>query len=57
MAAGVGWTVGVGLSYIALLRIGMALGHAGVMSALAAAWIPNLIFLTLGILFLKKASR
>jgi len=42
--------------YLSVLRICQSLGHNGVLSPALAAWMPNLIFLAVGSLFVAKAE-
>lgn len=42
--------------YLSSLRICQSLGHNGVLSPLLAAWLPNLIFASIGIIFVIKAE-
>jgi len=52
---------GVGIflafSYYVAVRAGLALGHAGDLTPLQAAWSPHALFLVLGLGFLWRASR
>ena len=52
--AGVAGSVGICFFYFVLLRWGLALGTAGHIPALLAAWLPNLIFAGVGITMLRK---
>jgi len=52
--AGVAGSVGICFFYFVLLRWGLALGTAGHIPALLAAWLPNLIFAGVGLAMLRK---
>jgi len=53
-AFGVGLALGSLILYIMLLNVWGAVGAAGLIDATSAAWAPNLIFLTLGLIFLVR---
>jgi len=53
-AFGVGLALGSLILYIMLLNVWGALGAAGIVSPTMAAWIPNAIFLVLGLVFLIR---
>jgi lipopolysaccharide export system permease protein len=57
---GRGLIFGIGLLvcflYLSVLRLGQSLGHSGVVSPLASAWVPHAVFLVLGLYFLIKAE-
>ena len=55
MAFGIG--IFLAFSFYVAVRAGLALGHAGQLTAMQAAWGPHIIFLTLGAIFLWRASR
>jgi lipopolysaccharide export system permease protein len=42
--------------YLSALRICQSLGYNEILSPLAAAWLPNLVFLIIGIFFVIKAE-
>lgn len=56
-------SMGLGLSlvfilvYYILMTVGMVLGEAGTLDPQLGAWLPNIIFGTLGAIFLVNASR
>jgi lipopolysaccharide export system permease protein len=56
-------SIGLGLSllfiliYYVLMTVGVILGEAGTMTAELAAWLPNLIFGTMGLVLLLDATR
>jgi lipopolysaccharide export system permease protein len=56
-------SIGIGLSllfiliYYVLMTVGMILGESGKMSAHLGAWLPNLIFGTMGLFLLIDATR
>jgi lipopolysaccharide export system permease protein len=56
-------SMGLGLSlvfilvYYILMTVGMVLGEAGTVDPQIGAWLPNIIFGTLGLIFLIGASR
>lgn len=56
-------SIGLGLSllfiliYYVLMTVGMVLGEAGQISPMLAAWLPNAIFGSLGLLLLLDATR
>ncbi len=55
LAFGIG--IFLAFSFYVAVRAGLALGHAGQLSALQAAWAPHALFLALGMVFLWRASR
>lgn len=52
--AGVAGSVGICFFYFVLLRWGLALGTAGYIPAVLAAWLPNLIFAGTGMALMRK---
>ena len=52
--AGVAGSVGICFFYFVLLRWGLALGTAGHIPAVLAAWLPNLIFAGTGMVLMRK---
>lgn len=48
-AYGIGVALGATIVYMALLRVSSGLGASGALPPLAAAWLPNLVFLTAGL--------
>jgi len=55
MAFGIG--IFLAFCYYVAVRAGLALGHAGDLTAMQAAWAPHALFLLLGSGFLWRASR
>jgi lipopolysaccharide export system permease protein len=53
-AFGVGLSLATVLLFMVLLRVAGALGEAGALSPLAAAWIPNAVFALAGIFFTAR---
>ena len=53
-AYGIGISLATVILYLMLFRISAALGEAGAIAPLAAAWVPNLVFLGLALLFLVR---
>lgn len=53
-AFGVGLSLATVLVFMMLLRVSGALGEAGAISPLAAAWIPNVVFAAAGLLFMTR---
>ncbi len=53
-AFGVGLSLGSTILYMLLFRVFGAIGESGGMSALAAAWAPNAIFLLTGLILLHR---
>lgn len=56
-ALGFAMSIGICFLYWGLLRIAQALGHAGTLTPLVAAWGPNLIFGLIGLLLLLRAPK
>ena len=52
--AGVAGSVGICFVYFILLRWGLALGTAGHLSPIIAAWIPNVVFAAIGLTLLRR---
>ncbi len=52
--AGVAGSVAICFFYFVLLRWGLALGTAGHVPAIAAAWLPNAVFVVAGAVLLRK---
>jgi lipopolysaccharide export system permease protein len=57
VATGFGLTLVIAFVYYAFLRVGQTLGHNGVLPPALAAQLGNIVFLIVGILMLKRASR
>ncbi len=57
MATGFGLTVGIAFVYLIFLRVGLSLGHNHTLPPLLAAWAANLLFFTVGLGLLTRASR
>jgi len=55
LAFGIG--IFIAFSFYVAVRAGLALGHAGELTAMQAAWAPHAFFLGLGMVFLWRASR
>jgi len=53
-AYGIGVSLAVTMAYLLLFRVGSAMGASGSLPPLAAAWLPNLIFLAAGIVLLGR---
>ncbi len=52
--AGVAGSVGICFLYFVLMRWGLALGTAGHLPAMLAAWLPNLVFASIGLILLRR---
>ncbi len=52
---GVGIALATVLIYLLSVRISQGLGVGGVMPPAVAAWLPNLLFLGIGVALLSKA--
>lgn len=55
LAFGIG--IFIAFSFYVAVRAGLALGHAGELTAWQAAWAPHAFFFSLGAIFLWRASR
>jgi len=53
---GVGTSIVLGLLYYAAISTGIALGKAGILPPLVAAWFGNIIFGVIGLRFIKKRA-
>lgn len=53
---GVAGSVGICFLYFILMRWGLALGTAGHLPAIIAAWLPNMVFAFIGLILLRKAA-
>jgi lipopolysaccharide export system permease protein len=57
---GRGWVFMIGLLvcflYLTALRFSQSLGYNGILPPILSAWIPNMLFLSLGLVFLWKAE-
>jgi lipopolysaccharide export system permease protein len=56
-ALGFGLSLLISFIYYSLIRAGQALGHAGTLPPVLAAWISNLIFAALALTLLVRAQR
>jgi lipopolysaccharide export system permease protein len=57
MAAGFGISIIVSFLYWESIGIGRSMGHVGVLPAILAAWLANIIFGVVGIVLLSRARR
>ena len=55
MHLGIG--IGIAFAYILFLQVSKTFAISGSLSPALAAWIPNLIFLVLGVILLIKAPK
>jgi lipopolysaccharide export system permease protein len=53
---GLGIAVMISFSYYAIMAVSLALGKAGVLYPLLSAWLSNIIFLGMGIYFIKRLN-
>lgn len=53
-AYGIGVSLGTTILYLLLFKVAGALGQAGTMPPLSAAWVPNLLFLAGALVLLKR---
>jgi len=53
---GLGMSIAIGLLYYAFIAIALALGKAGVLPPVVAAWIGNIVFAGIGIHLINKRS-
>jgi len=53
-AFGIGLSLGTVLVFMMMLRVAGALGGAGALAPLAAAWIPNAVFAAAGLFFMAR---
>ena len=53
-AFGIGLALGTTILYLVLFRVSGALGYAGTLDPLWAAWLPNLLFLVAGLFLLVR---
>jgi len=53
-AFGIGLALGTTILYLVLFRVSGALGYAGTLDPLLAAWLPNLLFLVAGLVLLAR---
>jgi lipopolysaccharide export system permease protein len=53
-AFGVGLSLGTTILYLVLFRVSGAMGYAGLLTPVMAAWLPNLIFLVGGLLLMIR---
>ena len=51
---GVAGSVGICFLYFILMRWGLALGTAGHLPPIIAAWLPNLVFAVAGLILLRR---
>jgi lipopolysaccharide export system permease protein len=54
LAIGVGASVGIGVIYLVLFRVSMSLGYAEHLPPVAAAWLPSIFFLVIGLVLFWK---
>ncbi len=53
-AYGVGISLGVTIIYMLLFRVGKAIGSSGAVDPILAAWFPNMLFLTAGLVLISR---
>lgn len=53
---GIGMSIVIGLLYYAVIAISLALGKAGILPPIVAAWLGNAVFAALGIYLLNKRA-
>ena len=53
-ALGVGISLGTVLFYILMLKVSAAFGEIGALSPVVAAWLPNVVFLGVGVILLVR---
>lgn len=53
-AYGIGVSLGTTILYLLLFKVSGALGQAGAMSPLAAAWLPNVLFLGAALVLMRR---
>jgi len=53
-AFGIGISLATTILYLMLFRVSGALGYAGTLTPVAAAWLPNVLFLVAGVLFMSR---
>ncbi len=53
-AYGIGLSLGTVIVYILMLKISGAVGEAGAMPPLAAAWLPNVVFFGAALVLLAR---
>jgi lipopolysaccharide export system permease protein len=53
---GIGMSIVIGLLYYAFIAISLALGKAGILSPMLAAWLGNIVFCFIGIYLINKAA-
>ena len=53
-AVGIAISLGTTLAYLLMINFSQAVGASGVMNPVAAAWMPNLVFLAIGLWLLVK---
>lgn len=54
---GLGLSVVIVFAYYVIMSFCKSLGEAGFMPGVLAAWVPNLVFLTVGTILIKRANR
>jgi LPS export ABC transporter permease LptG len=57
LGPGIGVSLMVIFIYVTVLKIGQTIGFTGFVSPFWSVWLPNLIFLSLGLIFLVKARK
>ncbi|HDT12272.1 MAG TPA: LptF/LptG family permease, partial [Candidatus Marinimicrobia bacterium] len=57
LGPGIGVSLMVIFIYVTVLKIGQTIGFTGLVSPFWSVWLPNLIFLSLGLIFLVKARK
>lgn len=53
---GIGTSIAIGLLYYAVIAISLAFGKAGILPPLAAAWLGNIVFASLGVYLVNKRT-
>jgi len=57
MGLNIGLSLGISFTYFIIVRVGQVFGHQGSLNPLLAAWLGNLVFMTLGLLAILKVRK
>ena len=57
IALGIAAGIGLSFAYLVVLGLSRALGYSGLLSPVGAAWLPNLLFMSLGLFLFSRVRQ